>query len=69
MGWSEGDGLGSQKDGIKNPIGVDGSTRVGVDKTGVGNSDFKVPAIDYGDGYKESLLRAAKARYDMLNRK
>lgn len=67
MGWSEGDGLGRHGEGTLNPVGLDGG-HVGSDKTGVGNSEFKCPPIDYGDGYKDSLLRAAKARYDFLNK-
>lgn len=65
MGWQEGDGLGKDKDGHRDPIALEG-TRIGTDKSGVGNSQFITPPIDYHDrdGYKESLLRAAKARYD-----
>jgi RNA-binding protein 5/10 len=64
MGWQEGDGLGKDKDGHRDPIALEG-TRTATDKSGIGNSQFITPPIDYrGDGYKESLLRAAKARYD-----
>jgi RNA-binding protein 5/10 len=67
MGWTEGDGLGKDKDGFRDPVTLDGS-RTGSDKAGIGNSsDLKIPPIDYGSGYKESLLRAAKARYDHLS--
>jgi len=31
MGWSEGDGLGRRGEGVKDPVGLDGSARVGVD--------------------------------------
>ena len=66
MGWTEGDGLGKDKDGNRDPVALEG-TRMGRDKSGIGNDQVVIPPIDYGDGYKESLLRAAKARYDHLN--
>lgn len=66
MGWTEGDGLGRNGEGTRDPVALDGHT--GRDKTGVGSSEPKIYLDYHGDGYKESLLRAAKARYDNLNR-
>jgi hypothetical protein len=67
MGWQEGVGLGKEGSGITVPVGV-GEERQPRSTIGVGGNSLYIPPIDYGDGYKESLLRAAKARYDHLQK-
>lgn len=69
MGWSEGQGLGRSGTGIEDPIELAQRN----DRTaGVGASDASVPPIVYsGEGrdYKESILRAARARFEQISRK
>lgn len=67
MGWNDGQGLGKDSSGIENPIEAVGRTG---SKAGVGSADSSLPPLVYGPGnaYKESLLRAAKARYDQIDK-
>lgn len=69
MGWSEGQGLGKDQIGIENPIEAvnRSNTKAGI---GIGAADSSLPPLVYGPGssYKESLLRAAKARYDQIGK-
>ncbi len=64
LGWNEGMGLGKDNQGISNPVALENSQ---TDKSGLGN-DIKIPSIEYGDGYKESLMRAARARYEQISK-
>jgi hypothetical protein len=72
MGWTEGQGLGRDGGGMEEAVGVklaeSGAGAGGRRVTGVGADKGEIiPPIEYGGRgvtYKESLLRAAKARYD-----
>ena len=71
MGWEENRGLGKDGSGIHDPVSLEGS-KIGNDKTGVGTDQEYIPPVAYnsrGTGYKESLLRAAQARYEYLDNK
>jgi len=67
MGWSDGEGLGKSGEGVRDPIGLENTQ---IDKAGVGGSqNQRLPPIDYGDNYRESIRRAARVRYEQLERK
>ena len=80
MGWNEGQGLGRSGSGSEESVGVrlaeemnsNGGGRGGGRRvTGIGgNSGSGIPQVDYrgsGKEYKDSLMRAAKARYDQVS--
>jgi RNA-binding protein 5/10 len=67
-GWSEGRGLGKDGGGIEDPVEARGRV-AGSSTVGVGGDAGPVAVNPYGHGggdYKESLMRAARARYDRL---
>mmetsp|Transcript_22236 Transcript_22236/g.20211 ORF Transcript_22236/g.20211 Transcript_22236/m.20211 type:complete len:617 (+) Transcript_22236:3-1853(+) len=66
MGWSEGQGLGKDGKGVEVPIAVDQSdiTRGTV---GIGGPE-NFSSVYNRDNYRESILKAARARYDSLNK-
>lgn len=79
MGWNEGQGLGRSGGGSEESVGVriaeemnsnGGSRGAGRRVTGIGgNNGTGIPQVDYrgsGKEYKDSLMRAAKARYDQV---
>jgi G-patch domain/OCRE domain/Zinc-finger double-stranded RNA-binding len=75
MGWNEGQGLGRGGTGAEESVGVmlasQTSNNNGKRISGVGGSSGAIPQVDYrgsGREYKESLLRAAKARYDQVSK-
>lgn len=69
LGWQDGKGLGKDGSGIKDPIGLKGA-QGDSSKTGLGSTNIVIPPVEYGEGrvYKDSLLRAARARYEMVER-
>jgi G-patch domain/OCRE domain/Zinc-finger double-stranded RNA-binding len=75
MGWNEGQGLGRGGTGAEESVGVILASQTannnGKRISGVGGSSGAIPQVDYrgsGREYKESLLRAAKARYDQVSK-
>lgn len=75
MGWNEGQGLGRGGTGAEESVGVILASQTGNNNgkriSGVGGSSGAIPQVDYrgsGREYKESLLRAAKARYDQVSK-
>ena len=79
MGWNEGQGLGRSGNGSEESVGVrlaeemnssNGGRGGGRRVMGIGgNSGSGIPQVDYrgsGKEYKDSLMRAAKARYDQV---
>lgn len=76
MGWNEGQGLGRDGSGLEESVGVqmgsDLNSSTGRRVTGIGgNSGGSIPHVNYsgsGKEYKDSLIRAAKARYDQMNK-
>lgn len=75
MGWNEGQGLGRGGTGAEESVGVMLASQTNTSSTkrisGVGGSSGAIPQVDYrgsGREYKESLLRAAKARYDQVSK-
>lgn len=73
MGWKEGEGLGRDGTGAVSSIAEESvrNAIVGKSKVGIGSTEEAIPPIEYGNpsAYKESLLRAAKARYDFADKK
>ena len=73
MGWNEGQGLGRGGTGAEEAVGVllasDMNSNSGKRVQGIGLVQVQQTKLFYGAGkeYKESLLRAAKARYDQVN--
>ena len=74
MGWNDGQGLGRGGAGAEESVGVilasQASNNNGKRISGVGGANGAIPQLDYrgsGREYKESLLRAAKARYDQVS--
>ena len=75
MGWNSGEGLGRGGTGAEESVGVllssDLNNNGGKRTTGIGGGGTAIPRIDYrssGREYKDSLLRAAKARYDQVSK-
>ena len=74
MGWNDGQGLGRGGTGAEESVGVklsDDSSIGGRRVAGVGVNAGSIPQINYssnGREYKDSLLRAAKARYDQVSK-
>jgi G-patch domain/Zinc-finger double-stranded RNA-binding len=75
MGWNEGQGLGRGGAGAEESVGVMLASQTGNNNgkriSGVGGSSGAIPQVDYrgsGREYKESLMRAAKARYDQVSK-
>mmetsp|Transcript_20787 Transcript_20787/g.20144 ORF Transcript_20787/g.20144 Transcript_20787/m.20144 type:complete len:659 (+) Transcript_20787:639-2615(+) len=75
MGWNEGQGLGRDGSGLEESVGVqmgsDLNSSTGRRVTGIGGNIDKIPHVNYsgsGKEYKDSLIRAAKARYDQINK-
>lgn len=78
LGWKEGEGLGRGGSGDVESVATKleqkhagaGPGSVSV-KRGVGiSSSPQIPAVEYGAGseYKNSILRAARARYDQIDK-
>lgn len=73
MGWNEGQGLGRGGSGAEESVGVllasDINSNSGKRVQGIGVAAAPQTILYHGSGreYKESLLRAAKARYDQVN--
>ena len=73
MGWNEGQGLGKGGTGVEESVGVllasDINSNSGKRIQGIGVTQVQQTKLYHGSGreYKESLLRAAKARYDQVN--
>ena len=73
MGWNEGQGLGKGGTGVEESVGVllasDINSNNGKRIQGIGVTQVQQTKLYHGSGreYKESLLRAAKARYDQVN--
>lgn len=73
MGWNEGQGLGRGGSGAEESVGVllasDVNSNSGKRVQGIGVAAAPQTILYHGSGreYKESLLRAAKARYDQVN--
>ena len=67
FGWEEGKGLGKDGTGVKDPVGVTGAQK-DSDKLGIGVKRSAIPPVEYGEGrvYKDSILRAARARFEQL---
>jgi RNA-binding protein 5/10 len=68
MGWTEGQGLGKDLSGIENPI--ESVVRIGS-KAGIGAPQpTDIPSTPYGEGsaYRESLLKATRARYEQISK-
>lgn len=72
MGWTDGAGLGKNNSGMEEAVGVliagetqGGGSGGGKRAGGIGSS--VIPPINYDSDYKASLMRAAKARYDLVN--
>ena len=73
MGWNEGQGLGKGGTGVEESVGVllasDMNSNSGKRIQSIGVTQVQQTKLYHGSGreYKESLLRAAKARYDQVN--
>lgn len=71
MGWNEGSGLGKDGSGSITPVAIDQEAKslAPSSKTGVGVSS-NIPSVVYGDDktYKESLLRATRARFEQISK-
>ena len=75
MGWDTGKGLGKDGKGMEESVGV---KLADIEKVSEGNrgvagigSNTGIPPVNYkgeGKAYKDSLLRAAKARYDQVSK-
>lgn len=66
-GWKDGEGLGKEGSGMRDPVAVDKAARDGHCKIGIGGGP-PIPQIEYGTGFRDSVMKAARARFEQLEK-